>query len=338
MKPQLPQLRHDQHFAIRVIEETILHGSVRGVEMNADAGLQGRVAIAAHGDDPSRKSLALAGMGSGAQRIWLGFGVASLKGPLRRVPVSIYETVDVERRGGCDRSRTSALRRARAVKALPVTAPHTGRKDSFAGNFVRGATRPLALRWRIRCRSRTDIEDPKKYISLVTLSHPKSEPPLAYTPAKEMENPKCEDDSKLDLVAAMAALRCCRLARPKRKLLYDRLGGKKAITAVVDDFVGRVAADTRINMYFAAAAADPQRMASFKMKLVDQICQASGGPCKYMGKDMKTAHMGMGITGPQFDALVEDLVGALDKFKVGEKEKDDLLGALGPMKPEIVEK
>jgi hemoglobin len=53
---------------------------------------------------------------------------------------------------------------------------------------------------------------------------------------------------------------------------------------------------------------------------------------------MKTAHMGMGITGPQFDALVEDLVGALDKFKVGEKEKGDLLGALGPMKPEIVEK
>jgi hemoglobin len=74
------------------------------------------------------------------------------------------------------------------------------------------------------------------------------------------------------------------------------------------------------------------------MKLVDQICQASGGPCMYMGKDMKTAHMGMGITGAEFDALVSDLVGALDKFTVGEKEKGELLGALGPMKPEIVEK
>ena len=60
--------------------------------------------------------------------------------------------------------------------------------------------------------------------------------------------------------------------------------------------------------------------------------------CKYMGKDMKTAHMGMGITGPQFDALVGDLVDALDKFKVGEKEKGELLGALGPMKSDIVEK
>ena len=138
----------------------------------------------------------------------------------------------------------------------------------------------------------------------------------------------------------LAALAACTLpvAHAKEKTLYDRLGGKMAISAVVDEFVGRVAGDNRINSYFAAAAADPQRLASFKMKLVDQICQASGGPCKYMGKDMKTAHMGMGITGPQFDALVEDLVGALDKFRVGEKEKGDLLGALGPMKPEIVEK
>jgi hemoglobin len=139
-------------------------------------------------------------------------------------------------------------------------------------------------------------------------------------------------------LAALAACTFLPAAQAKEKTLYDRLGGKKAITAVVDEFVGRVAADTRINSYFAGAADDPQRMASFKMKLVDQICQASGGPCKYMGKDMKTAHMGMGITGPQFNALVEDLVGALDKFKVGEREKSDLLGALGPMNPEIVEK
>ena len=139
-------------------------------------------------------------------------------------------------------------------------------------------------------------------------------------------------------LVALAACTLTLVSQAKDKTLYDRLGGKKAITAVVDEFVGRVAADSRINSYFAAAAADPQRLASFKMKLVDQICEASGGPCKYMGKDMKSAHMGMGISGPDFDALVSDLVGALDKFKVGEKEKSDLLGALGPMKPQIVEK
>lgn len=124
----------------------------------------------------------------------------------------------------------------------------------------------------------------------------------------------------------------------KEKPLYDRLGGKKAIAAVVDEFGGRVAADTRINAFFAATASDPARLKKFKANLVDQICQASGGPCKYMGKDMKAAHMGMGVTGADFDALVEDLVGALDTFKVGAHEKDQLLGALGPMKGDIVEK
>jgi hemoglobin len=124
----------------------------------------------------------------------------------------------------------------------------------------------------------------------------------------------------------------------KEKSLYDRLGGKDAITAVVDAFVAHVAADKRINGFFSKTASDPERLKMFKMQLVNQICEASGGPCKYTGKDMKTAHMGMGISGADFSALVEDLVWALDKFKVGKTEKDQLLGALGPMKAEIVEK
>jgi hemoglobin len=95
------------------------------------------------------------------------------------------------------------------------------------------------------------------------------------------------------------------------KSLYDRLGGKPAITAVVDDFAARVAADRRINRFFANSD-----IPSFKAKLVDQICEASSGPCKYTGKDMKTAHAGMGVTNADFDALVEDLVATLDKFKV----------------------
>ena len=127
-------------------------------------------------------------------------------------------------------------------------------------------------------------------------------------------------------------------ADQKEKSLYDRLGGKKAISAVVDEFVGRVAMDNRINAYFAKTASDPKRLKMFKGNLVDQICMASGGPCKYKGKDMKSAHMGMGITTADFTALVEDLVGALDKFHVGQMEKDQLLGALGGMKGDIVEK
>ncbi len=120
--------------------------------------------------------------------------------------------------------------------------------------------------------------------------------------------------------------------------LYKSLGGKKAIVAVVDDFVGRVAADTRINGFFKATASDPQRLGMFKANLVDQICEASGGPCKYKGKDMKSAHAGMGIGSADFDALVGDLVATLDKLHVKEADKNALLGVLGPMKRDIVEK
>ena len=118
--------------------------------------------------------------------------------------------------------------------------------------------------------------------------------------------------------------------------LYTRLGGKKAIKAVVDDFVNNVAGDSRINKFFADAAKDPKRLAKFKGNLVDQICQASGGPCKYKGKDMKTAHRGMGISDADFNALVEDLVKALDANHVSADAKNTLLGALGPMKGDIV--
>lgn len=124
----------------------------------------------------------------------------------------------------------------------------------------------------------------------------------------------------------------------KTKSLYERLGGKKAIEAVVADFVVRAATDPRIKDFFADTASDPKRVEKLKASLVDQICQASGGPCKYKGKDMKTAHKGMGVTDAAFGALVEDLVASLDKFKVGETEKKELLGALAPMKGDIVEK
>ena len=115
--------------------------------------------------------------------------------------------------------------------------------------------------------------------------------------------------------------------------LYERLGGKPAITAVVDDFVGNVANDTRINKRFANA--DIPRL---KSRLVDQVCEATGGPCKYTGANMRDAHTGMKITDAEFNALVEDLVKSLDKFKVPAKEKNELLGALGGMKGDIVGK
>ena len=135
------------------------------------------------------------------------------------------------------------------------------------------------------------------------------------------------------LMAALllAACQMGQMGTMSQKSLYDRLGGKDAITAVVDDFVGNVAGDQRINGFFAKA-----NIPNLKRNLVDQICQATGGPCTYTGKDMKTAHKGMGIKDADFNALVEDLVKSLDKFKVPEKEKGELLTILGSLKPQIV--
>jgi hemoglobin len=143
---------------------------------------------------------------------------------------------------------------------------------------------------------------------------------------------------KFTALTLLAAVSVVVTVQAQQTSLYDNLGGKKAIVAVVDDFVGRVAADNRIHAFFAATAADPKRLAAFKSKLVDQICEASGGPCKYRGKGMKEAHAGMGISGADFSALVSDLVAALDKFHDAAKDKDTLLGVLGPMQSAIVEK
>lgn len=115
--------------------------------------------------------------------------------------------------------------------------------------------------------------------------------------------------------------------------LYDRLGKRDNIAALVEDFVANVDRDARINARFKNIDAK-----ALKEKLTDQICEATGGPCKYTGvhKDMKTAHLGMKITEAEFDALVADLVMSLEKFKVGAREQQELLGALGGMKGDIV--
>ena len=115
-------------------------------------------------------------------------------------------------------------------------------------------------------------------------------------------------------------------------VLYERLGGLEAIESVVESFVGRCAGDDRINGKFGRS--DIPRL---KKMLVDQVCEAAGGPCTYTGRNMKETHFGMGVTAGEFDALVEDLVATLDEFDVPKLEQDKLLGLLAPMRDDIVE-
>src|SRR5207247_4183120 len=114
--------------------------------------------------------------------------------------------------------------------------------------------------------------------------------------------------------------------------LYERLGGLDAITAVVDSFVARCAGDDRINRKFGRT--DVPRL---KRMLVDQVCEAAGGPCHYTGRGMRETHDGMEVTAGEFDALVQDLVATLDEFDVPAAEQEELLGLLGPMRDEIVD-
>src|SRR5436309_15466439 len=114
--------------------------------------------------------------------------------------------------------------------------------------------------------------------------------------------------------------------------LYERLGSLDSLTAVVDSFVARCAGDDRINRKFGRT--DVPRL---KRMLVDQVCEAAGGPCHYTGRGMRETHDGMEVTAGEFDALVEDLVATLDGFDVPTAEKEELLGLLGPMRDEIVE-
>ena len=120
----------------------------------------------------------------------------------------------------------------------------------------------------------------------------------------------------------------------KAPSLYKRLGGREGIALVVGDFAANMVADPRVNVRFKDAK--PADLEKFKSNLADQICEATGGPCSYLGKDMKTAHKDMRITEAEWDATVENLVKALDKHNVPAQSKQELLGALGPMKKDIV--
>jgi len=121
------------------------------------------------------------------------------------------------------------------------------------------------------------------------------------------------------------------VAAPAGPSLYERLGGQAGIDAVVADFVVRVTVDPRISAFFRGVDVDRLRA-----KLAEQICQASGGPCHYTGRPMREVHAGLGIRDADFDALVGDLVAALNRAGVGEREKAELLGVLGGLRGQIV--
>ncbi len=122
----------------------------------------------------------------------------------------------------------------------------------------------------------------------------------------------------------------------KEKTLYQRLGGYDAIAAVSDDFIDRLGKGKLLSRFVVGLSVDSKK--KLRQHLVDFLCNATGGPCLYLGRDMKTVHTGLGITEADWKESVEALVATLDKFKVPEKEKNEVLGAVSGLKKDIVEK
>ena len=116
------------------------------------------------------------------------------------------------------------------------------------------------------------------------------------------------------------------------KSLYDRMGGLDALTAAFDSFVARLQGDDTVNRKLVRT--DIPRLTK---ELIDQLCEATGGPCTYTGRNMREAHAGLKITDGEFDALMQDLGATLDEFNVPKAEHDELVSLLLPMRDEIVE-
>ncbi len=138
----------------------------------------------------------------------------------------------------------------------------------------------------------------------------------------------------VSLCVAVLALTSLTQAWQSQPSLYKRLGGYDALAAVTDDFTARLATDPTLGRFFKGHSTDSQKR--LRDHIIDFLCVATGGPCSYTGRDMVSAHKGMNITDGEFGALVGDLVKSLDKFKVPEKEKQEVLTAISGLKGDIV--
>ena len=120
-----------------------------------------------------------------------------------------------------------------------------------------------------------------------------------------------------------------------RRPLFDRLGGKAGIEAVTDDFLSRLTKELRFQRLFAGAP--PELLKTVRNHLVEQLCEATGGPCKYSGRDMRTVHKGMAITEEDWNTTLGLLQSSLDRYHVASREQEELKAIIATTKAAIVE-
>ncbi|HEY1745295.1 MAG TPA: group 1 truncated hemoglobin [Xanthobacteraceae bacterium] len=145
--------------------------------------------------------------------------------------------------------------------------------------------------------------------------------------------------TKCHSIFAPALLATCLLAGSagaEEKSLYQRLGGYDAIAAVSDEFIARLAADEQEKRFFVGFSADSKT--HIRQLLVDLVCKSTGGPCFYTGRDMKTTHAGAGITKQDWERSLKIFGEVLNKFKVPDKEQQELAALLVPLEKDVVDK
>jgi hemoglobin len=123
-------------------------------------------------------------------------------------------------------------------------------------------------------------------------------------------------------------------AAPKEKSLYERLGGYNALAAVTDEFLKRLGENKQLSRFLVGMSDDSKKR--LRQHVLNLLCQTTGGPCIYTGRDMRTVHTGLKITESDWDISAKALVDTLDKFKVPKKEKDEVMGAISSLKKDIV--
>jgi hemoglobin len=127
------------------------------------------------------------------------------------------------------------------------------------------------------------------------------------------------------------------IAQATQPSLYERLGGAYSIATVVDDFIERLLVNPTLNANPAikeARARVPK--AGLKFHVTALVCEVSGGPCKYTGRTMKESHEKLNISQPEWDAMVVDFKATLDKFKVPQREQQELVTIVGSTRNDIV--
>ena len=141
----------------------------------------------------------------------------------------------------------------------------------------------------------------------------------------------------LVLVPAAVVPAAATQATPTAKPLYDRLGGLYPIASVVDAFIERLLVNDVLNANPAIRAARERvPKAGLKVHLTTQVCQVTGGPCRYVGRTMKESHAHLNITQKEWTAMVADFRKTLDDFKVPSAEQEELVKIVESTRPDIV--